>query len=664
MKKVFTMLMSIVLICMSSFNTSYAQKQGTYDTIEFRGDEMQHLLFAKLAYDYLDGYEDKTVEEYVKDNPDLYSGEIWTGSGITYEALYSSLVGDWEIYEVFNQNTKSGFYAVAFMKDNQVVLAFRGSEMFTEEFALDESNDWTGTDFKFAIFNELSSQFDDADNSLKRLKELLKAEGKKEDSVNITLAGHSLGGALVAYESLVSGCYGYSFDGACGHVIDLIYYYNYLDVDSFEGFTNENKICNTFCNYTDEPGYVIADIIQHTNCEAMYQVDRKTNLENLNENTLIPRIADAGSHIIWSCLDYEDNYVFFTEKVESEYDDYTYVPDETVCLEIYKNILETTLEDLPQLSFDYEEMLGSLTGVIKDGRVMLADYEGDVLYAYEGIGVSSLFDVDTVLYGGNGSDSLYGYVADDVLIAGNSEAEGTINTLDGNLGNDIYIIDNNPGTETYIRDIGGDTSSIILRNMNINNINRLSFDNEGNLKVKDSDQKIKLEMRQDYKNVKLFSYQDGKLRELGNLSDLYSGDNKYIEQDEQYVVMLEGKGSFKISVDDEVCVVNNESEGYSSGAAGYGYYYTCGDEGNESILLILDEPYDVCVSNVDNRVNLALGKYNPENGMVACERKYNRRFVDYKIYFSEGSLDDGAQGIVGISDAINAGVDLFEGLFK
>ena len=46
------------------------------------------------------------------------------------------------------------------------------------------------------------------------------------------------------------------------------------------------------------------------------------------------------------------------------------------------------------------------------------------------------------------------------------------------------------------------------------------------------------------------------------------------------------------------------------------------------------------------------------------ERKYNRRFVDYKIYFSDGSLDDGAQGIVGISDAINAGVDLFEGLFE
>lgn len=666
MRKI-TAVLCIILIYISCLDVSYAKARKMYDDIEFAGeevDEMQHLLFAKLAYDYLDGYEGNTVEEYVKVKPDLYSGEIWIDSGITYEALYCSLVGDWDIYKVFNRNSQSGFYAVAFKKDKQVVLAYRGSDMVTEEFPLDECNDWTGTDFKFSILNKLSGQFDDADNSLKRLKELLIKDGLKDDSVEITLTGHSLGGALTAYEALVSGCYGYSFDGACGHVIDLIYYYNYLDIDGFEGISGENKICSTFCNYTDEPGYVIADLIQHTNHNAMYQIDRKTNLDGLNENTLIPRLTDAGSHIIWSCVDYEDNCVFFTDKLESGSSEYTYVPDDTVCLDIYKNVLERMYEDASWLCFDYKEMLGALTGVIKDGRVILAGSDGDVLCAYDKIGVSSMFDVDTVMYGGKGSDVLYGYVADDVLIAGYGEAEGTTNILDGNLGNDVYIIDNNPGTETKINDIGGNTSSIIFRNMNINRISMLDYDGKGTLAIPELNQNINLKMAQDRENIMLFSYQDKKLIQLGSLADLSGKNEPDTVQDEQYVVVLEGRGSIRIAVDDEETVINNDISGYVSGSDDYGYYYVCGDEDRESILLILDELYDIRVSNENERVDLAIGKYNADKGMTACERKYNRRFDDYKIYFTESSLDDGVQGNAGLQDAIYAEIDILQGILN
>ena len=126
-------------------------------------DELIHLLFSKLVYDYLDGYQGKTVKEYVNANINLYSDEIWEASGVTYEELYNLIIGDWEIYSVCNHNDTTGFYAVAFRKDKKLIIAYRGSEMFTDEFALDDSNDWTGTDFKFALFNELSSQFEDAD---------------------------------------------------------------------------------------------------------------------------------------------------------------------------------------------------------------------------------------------------------------------------------------------------------------------------------------------------------------------------------------------------------------------------------------------------------------------------------------------------------------------
>lgn len=625
----------------------------TYETIEFQGEEIiefQHLLFAKLVYDNLDEYVGASVEEYVKSNPDLYASEIWKDSGITYESIYCSIVGDWDIYEVYNENRTSGFYGVAFKKDENVILAYRGSEMITDSFYIDESNDWTGTDFKFAIFNELSKQFDDANDSIKKLKESLSLDNESAKEI-ITLTGHSLGGALVAYESMISGCYGYSFDGACGHVIDLVLYYNYPDVEL--DFAN-------FCNYTDEPGYIVADMIQHTNAECMYQVDRKTHLEGLNENNLIPQLADAGSHIIWSCVSYDGDKVFFTEKVKPNNEGYSYVPDDEMCIDIQKNIIDVTLDNINNTDLNYEEMLGALTGVIKDGRVIVADKSGSILRAYDQIGVSSAFDISAVMYGNQGSDSLYGYVSDDVLMAGYNENKGSINYLDGNLGNDTYIIDSNDGTETNIYDIGGEYTKIIFRNMDIDNIKDLSYKNQ-NITSDKFNQKIFLDVVQDNDKIIFYTYNEGVLNELGTLSDIYkskSGDN----HSEQYVVFLEGKGSFEINVDGQVYAINNLSGDFECTEYEFGNVYISSDE-CESIFLILNNDYEIYVSNESERVNLSLGKYIPEKGMVACERKYNRMFDDYRVYFTDSSLDDGEQGETTLFDGINGFFNLLNSIF-
>ena len=84
-------------------NMVIAEEDGLYQDIVFVGTEeeqkeMLHLLFAKLSYDYLDDYEGMSVQEYVEANSELYNGEIWKNSGISYEALYSSVVGEWEIF--------------------------------------------------------------------------------------------------------------------------------------------------------------------------------------------------------------------------------------------------------------------------------------------------------------------------------------------------------------------------------------------------------------------------------------------------------------------------------------------------------------------------------------------------------------------------------------
>lgn len=672
----------IILVFVLSFclvlgyEFSVCATEGDNIGVETYGDrekeELEHLLFAKLVYDYLDGYEGKTVEEYVNDNPDLYEGEIWEESGVTYKEIYNLVVGEWEIYKICNNNTDTGFYGVAFRNGDRVIIAFRGSEMFTDEFALDESNDWTGTDMKFALFNELSNQFSDADHFYRDTLYSLKMEGMTEEQLEITLTGHSLGGALCAYESLICGKYAYSFDGACGHVIDLAYYYGYLDIDDFSGVDDLDNIA--FCNYTDDTGYVVADLIQHTCAEYMYQVDRDTNLDGLVENTLIPQAADAGSHIIWSTLRAEDGVVSFTPQVNVEDGYYTYQPLGPVYLDITKNVIETGMENvdfqtpwniIDYQNLDYEELAGSVTGIVKNGRVVLASIDGGVLTAYDGVAVNSAFDIDTVMYGGKGDDHLIGYVADDVLISGT----GT-DILDGNLGDDTYVIDKNPGHTTTITDIGGRRTDIILRNTNVK---RLVIDDNNLINIGNK-QFIDLDVATDSEDVHFYTYYNGKLKEICTLDKL-NGD--YLVSDfankEKNVVILEGVGTFKICDKDgnvvetvtndvDIDTVLEESEPTTSVTDyNFGMVYSNYSLGNPSLFIVIDENYDVKVDSYPG-CDLAVGVIDENNKFIGCERKYSREFEDYLVKFDLAIAQGDGQGEFDWEDVIFGGLNLLDQL--
>lgn len=665
MRKIISFVL-IFILCLYPENIVMADdiiyEEIVFDGTETEKLEMEHLLLAKLAYDYLDGYEGMTISEYVKDKPELYGGLIWEDSGISYEALYSSVVGDWNIYKIYNYNDTSGLYAVAFKKQNDVILSFRGSEMFTEEFALDESNDWLGTDFKFAILNELSEQFEDADICYEDLISTLEEE---DIDYKLTFSGHSLGGALVAYESILTGCYGYSFDGAAGHVIDLVYYYCYLELEDFSGIDNVK-----FCNYTDDTGYALADLIQHNYAGNMYQIDRVTDVEGLNENELIISTLDASSHIIWSYVGHKDNTVFLNDAV---YDDnrstdalqYTYMPEEKVYMDIDENIVSYSLDTfefcLPwnnplSMEFDYEHMLGSLVGANIDGRVVLGDSAGQNILGYKGIGVSGAFGVDIVMYGGSGNDTLYGYTADDVLISC-----GGNDVLDGNLGNDTYIIDESANSNVFIRDSAGEKTTIIFRNMNISDIDDISYSHEDRI-LSYMEQEIKLDVSQSYENVNLYSY-DGSLKELGTISDLTDADNEYTDSDYRYIVIYEGEGTIKLynETGDEYSYSNIEEDSYEEifyERNELGDVYICGASGEETIMLILYDEYRVEVTNKDERVDMAVGKYSDEEGVFCCKRRYGRNFTDYTVDFSEKALDDGASGDINWIDIFNQDISL------
>lgn len=620
----------------------FSEEELWFDGDDADLDEFNHLLLSKLIYDYLDGYEGKTVREYVRDNPDLYAGEIWRDSGITYESLYGKFIGDYEIFKLYNNNKVTGFYAAAFLSDDEAVLVFRGSEMFTDEFALDESNDWIGTDFKFALLNKLSGQFPDAKAAYDDLRKSL-----QDKNVRITFAGHSLGGALVCYASAVTGERGYSFDGACGHVIDLVYFYNYMDIDGFTGVED-----STFCNYTDDTGYVAADIIQHTNAEYMYQLDRKTNLDKLVENTLIPKLSTAGSHIAWSTVGHDGNKIYLLDKCVKGEAAYTYTPTGNKTLDITKNIVEAGMESMGTFSIhegieniDTDMLAAVSLGAIKDGRVVLASKHGGILRAYDGIGVNSSFAVSTVMYGGMGNDKLYGYVADDVLIAG-----GGINVLDGGLGNDTYIIDSYAGSQTTIYDAGGEKSNIVFRNMGITDSSKLKY--FGNCFKFPNGQMVRLDMNQTGDAVSLYGFDNEEFCYLGELSDFTDKETDSTEYSQ--ILMLDGKASVSLLNDDGTVNTDITIDNRSFAASDKEYrVYICGKKGSESLLILMTDKLTPVITS-DGSIDMAVGKIE-DDGQILCGKQYNKTFDGYSIDYEDDTLFDGYQGDVGIGDSVDAG---------
>lgn len=634
----------------------YSEQELYFEGDDAEQEEFLHFLLAKLIYDDIDGFEGKSVRDYINANDALYDKEIWTDSGIKYNSLYNKFIGDFTIYKVYNYNSQSGFYAAAFVDGSHGVLAFRGSEMFTDSFPLDDSNDWTGTDFKFALLNKLSLQFDDSISVYSDFATSLEAEGKNR---NITFTGHSLGGALVTNASIITGCYGYSFDGACGHVIDLVYYYNFLDIDKFSGVEDM-----PFCNYTDDTGYLVADIIQHTNADTLYQLDRETDLDKMSENTAIPKYSTGASHIIWSTLGHDGAKLFFTDKCVKEGQTYTYAPDKPITIDITKNVIRVGVESLEDFSLpgcfgieEYqsykEDVIAASLGALKDGRVMLASKKGSVMRAYDEIGVNSSFAVSAIMYGGSGNDKLYGYTSDDVLIAG----DGT-NILDGGLGKDTYIIDKYKNSTTYIHD-GGEESYIILRNFGIKDISEITL--EYNSLVLGDGQTIKLDINQNPKDIHIYCCDHGNIDYKGDMSQLgYDPDIllPYIQEPYNRIIMLKGKGKIDItdSSGNTLIELRNSIKATKTAETKFFKAYICGEAGNESIVVYMNDSCEAVLSS-EKKADAAFGRIDDGSSDIICGKVYSTKFEDYHVDFYDENIMNLKEGEIGTGDMIDSGIN-------
>lgn len=92
----------------------------------------------------------------------------------------------------------------------------------------------------FALYNELSEQFDKAEQFYKKIRE-------KYPNANISFTGHSLGGALAGYEGILTGKRAWTFDSAVGYVTDLTYMYKAEEIKNFEGIDKTSVV-----NFTDQ----------------------------------------------------------------------------------------------------------------------------------------------------------------------------------------------------------------------------------------------------------------------------------------------------------------------------------------------------------------------------------------------------------------------------
>ncbi len=421
-------------------------------------DEIIHLIFSDMAYARIPASfknSGKTVAQWLLEKTylEIPEGEpgydeeemtqpIFEQSDMNRLQVYQML-GDWIIADVIDG--EAGYAANVFRKGNDVIIAYRGSEggpasMFTTD------ADWR-VDMRFALLNQLDGrQFNAA----------LETYRTYANTGNVTLTGHSLGGALVTYVSTLTGARGYSFDGAAGHVIDLTYLFEPQAID----FHSMDQM--PFVNITDPPSVPTfgADLIQHTNETLLPGICYQTN----------PQAIPYYSTLFWTHQQYSNTrpsadgtlleFMPITERHQPANPwyasvDYSFLGIATggIC-GVLVGLVTGGLPGAIGIGGSGGLLLGALGRMVKVGNVHLGTAGNDVISALTG--VQSVLDLtavitENVIYGGDGVDSLVGAASGDVLIPGSLEGDW----LAGGLGSDVYLLDaGQPGT-VYLSDTIG-----------------------------------------------------------------------------------------------------------------------------------------------------------------------------------------------------------------
>lgn len=126
----------------------------------------------------------------------------FNGWQFIYSADKTKLFADYGYDKNVSDN---GFYACAFQKENDVVIAYRGTDFSFKPEDINGTIKDMIQDIELGFMKENGSQLICAYMFLEYIKKMCKKEEEKEEKINIHITGHSLGGCLAQYVYVVTG---------------------------------------------------------------------------------------------------------------------------------------------------------------------------------------------------------------------------------------------------------------------------------------------------------------------------------------------------------------------------------------------------------------------------------------------------------------------------